>query len=50
MEEKQIPTKEERQKAFLEKVKNIPAEEAVRMAQLIPAEIVREFKVVRWPR
>ncbi|TCV81070.1 hypothetical protein [Sulfurirhabdus autotrophica] len=47
-----IPSKSERQAAFRLKVQqeSLSNKDAVRRAELIPPEIVAQFKLVKWPK
>lgn len=51
-EKNHVPSKEERQAQFRVSVaeRGLSPEAAVDEARLIPKEMVREFKPVRWPR
>lgn len=51
-EEHQVPAKDERQAQFRASVaeRGLSPEAAVDEARLIPKDMVREFKPVRWPR
>ncbi len=46
------PSKQERQEAFRRYVqeRGLTPAEANRIARLIPPEVVRQFKLIRWPR
>lgn len=52
LEKHQVPSKEERQAQFRASVaeRGLSPEAAVEEARFIPKDMVREFKVVRWPR
>lgn len=51
-EKHQVPSKEERQAQFRASVseRGLSPEAAVDEARLVPKDLVRGFKVVRWPR
>lgn len=48
----EVPAKEERQAQFRASVaeRGLSPEAAVDEARLIPKDMVREFRVLRWPR
>lgn len=52
LSKKKEPAKEQRQAQFRASVaeRGLSPEAAVEEARLIPAEMAREFKPVRWPR